>query len=186
MATSELPLGAAKSSHLNLGEIEIASPFEPAVVLENLRARQREWRQSSVPEALKPYKVGSLAVDVSGSEFSLRWVGSTSPFYNPVCFGTVEAAGQGSRIKAGFKLDLKAIFSVSFLVPMAILQLVGDGSLVSWIILAAALLLLVPLARGSSHKAPLRAHLIEVLTTAARQKAVTSSPFSSTMSTNGP
>ena len=186
MATSELPLGATKSSPLGIGEIEIASTFEPAVVLENLRARGREWRASAVPEDLRPYNVTNLTADVSGSEFALRWVGTNSPFYSPVCFGVVERTAQGSRIKARFKRDMKAIQPILFLFSLAILQFASDRSVVSGILLVAWVLILASMARGRNHKGPLLARLIDVLTIAAQQKPADGSPFSSTMSTNGP
>lgn len=186
MATFELPVGAAKSSRVLLGAIEIASPFEPAVVLENLRARGREWRESAVPEDLRQYKVTSLAVDVSGSEFSLRWVGNTSPLHNPVYFGSVETTGQGSRIHARFKRDLKALHPLFFLFPLAIVQVVSHQSAVTWLLLAAWLLILGSMARGSNRKGLLRARLIDVLTTAAQQRGTKGFPFANTMSTNGP
>jgi hypothetical protein len=184
--TSELPVGAAKSSPLGVGEIEIASPFEPDVVLENLRARGREWRASAVPEDLRPYNVTNLTADVSGSEFALRWVGSASSFYSPVCFGVVERTSQGSSIKARFKRDLKAIKPILFLFPLAILQFASDRSAVTGLLVVAWVLILASMARGRNHKGPLCARLIDVLTTAARQKPTDGSPFSSTMSTNGP
>jgi hypothetical protein len=156
------------------------------VVLENLRARGQEWRASSIPEDLRPYRVTSLAVNVSGSEFSLHWIGSTSLLYNPVCSGSVEGTGQGSRIHARFKRRLGVVYAILLMIPLAFLQVEGEHSAFRWLILAAWLFIFGAIATGSTHKRPLRARLIDVLTAATQQRGAMGSPFTSTLSTNGP
>jgi hypothetical protein len=95
-------LTIARGATAPLGTIQIDSPFPPPDVLDNLRARGREWRESAVPEDLKKLTVRNLAVATNGSTFQMQWTGNVSPLYNPLCFGTVQPYGNGSRIRAGF------------------------------------------------------------------------------------
>ena len=150
------------------GKIWIDSPLPPAAVLENLRARGREWRESAVPEDLRKFKVRILGVELTGSEFRMHWVGDISPFYNPMCYGTVEQAGNGSRITAGFKLSPREVRLIVALASMALLPiLLGSTSRIQWLwgmFMLASLAWAVLKNRTSE---PMRARLIEVLTNAA-------------------
>jgi hypothetical protein len=169
-----------------LGTITIDSTLQPADVIENLRIRGKEWRESAVPEDLRKFKVTGLGVTTKGSEFELYWGGDISPFYNPVCFGSVEAVGTGSRISAGFKLHARTILMMGALAAMAIMPLIGGGSTFSWILAGVMFALLVAGAVKNRSAEPMRARLIETLASAARQPAKNGLPFCMAMSTNGP
>ena len=152
------------------GKIWIDSPLPPAAVLENLRVRGREWRDSAVPEDLRKFKVQTLGLEITGSEFQMHWLGNISPFYNPLCYGTVEQAGNGSRITAGFKRALRQVLLIVALASMALLPiLLGSTSRIQWLlsVLMLACLALAVLKNRTSE--PMRTRLIEVLTNAAGQ-----------------
>src|SRR6266704_175033 len=52
-----------------LGTVLIDSPLPPAVVLDNLRARGRQWRESTVPDDLRKLGIINLEVDTRGAQF---------------------------------------------------------------------------------------------------------------------
>lgn len=162
----------------------IDSPLPPPVVLENLRARGREWRESSVPEDLRKFKVQTLTVEIEGSQFRMRWFGGPNPFYNPWCFGTVQPYGEGSRIRAGFKLSAREFLVIGAIVALAVLRLLGRRSIVNWMLFGAMVMLAIFTWARNRSAEPMRARLIEVLANTARQPAPNSSPQSMTMSTN--
>jgi hypothetical protein len=152
------------------GNIWIDSPLPPAAVLENLRARGREWRESAVPEDLRKFKVQTLGVEITGSQFQMHWLGNISPFYNPLCYGTVEQAGNGSRITAGFKLAPREVLLIVALASMALLpMLLGSTSSIQWLLSVFMLACLAWAALKNRTSEPMRARLIEVLTNAAGQ-----------------
>ena len=152
------------------GKIWIDSPLPPATVLENLRARGREWRESAVPEDLRKFKVQILGVEITGSEFQMHWLGDISPFYNPMCYGTVEEAGNGSRITAGFKSAPREVLLIVALGGMAVLpMLLGSTSRIQWLLGAFMLACLAWAVLKNRTSEPMRTRLIEVLTNAAGQ-----------------
>ena len=151
-------------------KIWIDSPLPPAAVLENLRARGREWRESAVPEDLRKFKVQTLAVEIEGSEFRMHWPANVSPFYNPLCYGTVEQIGNGSRITAGFKRAPREVLLIVALASMALVpMLLGSTSRIQWLLGALMLACLVPAVLMNRTSEPMRTRLIEVLTNAAGQ-----------------
>ena len=184
MATESLGsiTGAAPVS---LGEIEIVSPLQPADVIANLSARGKEWRESSVPDDLRKLKVGSLCVSISDTKFDLFWSGNVSPFYNPVCSGTVEPTTNGTRINARFRRDLRTVMPYFLMVGILIIQVAIEPRPIPVIILGIFVILFAGMARGKSKVPPLRAGLIDVLTTAA-QPPVAKHHVVRSMSTNGP
>jgi hypothetical protein len=151
-----------------LGTIWIDSPLRPAVVLENLRVRGKEWRESAVPEDLRKLKIGSLSVEIEGSQFQMRWLGDTNPFYNPLCFGTAQPYGDGSRIRAGFKLTTKDFLIVGCVAAMPVLGLLGRQSIFNWVLVGIMVMLLIYTAARNRSAEPMRTRLIEVLTNAAK------------------
>jgi hypothetical protein len=98
-----------------LGTIQIDSAFPPSDILGNLRARGREWRESAVPADLKKFTVRNLVVETDGPTFQMGWIGNISPLYNPLCFGTIQPYGTGSRIRAGFRQSGKALIAIGYL-----------------------------------------------------------------------
>ena len=164
--------------------IEIVSPLEPDEVVANLRARGNEWRESSVPDDLRKLKVGSLCVSISDMTFDLYWSGSVSPFYNPVCSGTLESTRNGTRITARFRRDLRTVMPYFLMVGILILQVAIKPRPIPLILLAIFLMLFAGMAMGKSKVGPLRAGLIDVLTTAAQPPVAI--PAVRMMSTNGP
>ena len=152
-----------------LGTIWIDSPLRPAVVLENLRARGREWRESAVPEDLRKFKVQTLTVEIEGSQFQMRWLGSPNPFYNPRCFGTVQPYGDGSRVRAGFKLDPKDFRILGLTAAMVIIGVLGPHSTFNWVLFGAMAIFTIFIAARNRSAEPMRARLIEVLANAAKE-----------------
>ena len=165
-------------------EIEIVSPLEPAEVVENLRARGKEWRESSIPDDLRKLKVGSLGVSISDVRFDLCWYGSVSPFYNPVCSGTVEPTTKGARITARFRRDLRTVMPYFLMVGLLIIQVAIEPRPIPVIILGIFVILFAGMARGKSKVPRLRAGLVDVLTTAAQPPVA--NPAVRMMSANGP
>jgi hypothetical protein len=152
------------------GKIWIDSSLPPAAVLENLRTRGREWRESAVPEDLRNFKVQTLGVEIKGSEFQMYWLGRISPFYNPLCFGTVEQTANGSRISAGFKLTRhEFIFMGAALGGAALPLLLGMWTTFYVGYFVVMLILLAPMVMKNRTAEPMRTRLIEVLTNAAGQ-----------------
>jgi len=149
-----------------LGTVQIDSPHPPAVVLNNLRQRGREWRESAIPDDLRQVKAGNLGVEIDGSGFKLRW-GAANPFYNPVCFGTVQPYGAGSRIRAGFKMDLKALQIFWLFGASALLAALVNGGAFNWAMLAFMVILVITLWARRQTSEPMRTRLIEVLNASA-------------------
>ena len=165
-------------------EIEVISPLEPADVVANLRARGKEWRESSIPDDLRKLKVGSLSVSISDMTFDLCWYGSVSPFYNPVCSGTVEPTTNGTRITARFRRDLRTVMPYFLMVALLIIQVAIEPRPIPVIILGIFVVLFAGMVRGKSKVPRLRAGLIDVLTTAAQPPVA--HPSVRMMSANGP
>jgi Flp pilus assembly protein TadB len=152
-----------------LGTVWIDSPLQPAAVLDNLRNRGKEWRESAVPDDLKKLKVAVLALQIDGSQFQMHWLGASNPFFNPVCFGTVQPYGDGSLVRAGFKLSVRNLVLVGCFAATAILSILTWRSTVSWTLFGiTAALLLFTLVRNRSAE-PMRTRLVEVLSSAALQ-----------------
>jgi hypothetical protein len=176
----------ARTPRAPLGTITIDSAVPPAEVIENLRIRGKEWRESAVPEDLRKFKVTGLSVTAKGLEFELYWGGDISPLYNPVCFGSVEPVGTGSRINAGFKLHARNILMIGGFASMAIMPLIGGGSTDSWLLAGVMFAILLATVVKNRTAEPMRARLIEMLANAAQQPVKNGLPFSTAMSTNGP
>ena len=164
--------------------IEIFSPLDPAEVIANLRARGKEWRDSSVPDDLRKLKVGTLSVSISDMQFDLFWTGNVSPFYNPVCSGTVERTVIGTRINARFRRDLRRVMPYFLMVGILIIQVAIEPRPIPLLLLAVFAIIFAFMAFGKSKVTPLRARLIDVLTTAAQPPVA--NPTVRTMSANGP
>ena len=161
------------------GKIWIDSLLPPAAVLENLRARGRQWRQSAVPEDLRKFKVYSLGVETTGSEFQMYWLGRISPFYNPLCFGTVEQTANGSRISAGFKLTRHEFIFIGAALGGAVLPLLLGRWTTFYVgYFVVMLILLAPMVMKNRTAEPMRARLIEVLANAAGQSTTANDAFS--------
>ena len=181
---NETPASVPRAVALQ-GKIEIISPLEPAEVIANLRARGKEWRESSVPADLRKLKVGTLCVSISDTKFDLFWAGNVSPFHNPVCSGTMEPTTNGTRITARFRRDLRSVMPYSLMVAILIIQVAIKPHPIPLILLGIFLILLASMATGKSTVRPLRAALIDVLAIAA-QPPVAIQPAARSMSTNGP
>ena len=183
--TPELTAGVARAIPVSAAEIEIVSPLEPAHVVANLRARGKEWRESAIPDDLRKLKVGSLGVSISDMTFDLCWYGSVSPFYNPVCTGTMEPTSDGTRITARFRRDLRTVMPYFLMVGLLIIQVAIEPRPIPVIILGIFVILFAGMARGKNKVPALRAGLIDVLTTAAHPP-VAKHHVGRSMSTNGP
>ena len=161
----------AQPSRDRPGAIEIVSPLEPAAVKENLTARAKEWRESAIPVDLRTFKVHSLLVNGRDSYFESHWIGHVSPFYNPVCFGTIEPAGSGSRITVRFKRDENDILPMVAWALSAIFYVITEPSTFSWVNVVVLLIAITYTSLRNRASEPMRTRLIEVLTTAAQQPA---------------
>lgn len=85
--------------------IYLESPLPPAEVVSRFGARAREWRESTLPPALRARGVYGVAVAMRGAEFRMRLKGGPADA-KPVCVGRISpaAAGGGSCIRARFEL----------------------------------------------------------------------------------
>jgi hypothetical protein len=153
-----------------VGAVVVDSPSPPEVVLENLRERGREWRESAMPESLKKAKVVGLKLEITGAEFEMRWLARSNPLYNPLCYGIVQPYGEGSRIRAGFRIDQKAFWML--MLPFASIALgfvinadFWKGAIAGLFVIYTAFLLLT---RRTPE--PMRSALIEVIEQVARQR----------------
>lgn len=81
-------------------EVCIQSASAPADVLSALDRRGREWRDSGLPERLRPFGAYGLHVQVSGQEFEIWWQALSDCDVAPVLTGRVDPAGSGSLIHA--------------------------------------------------------------------------------------
>ena len=151
-----------------LGTVTIDSPLPPSAVIENIRSRGKDPRESAIRDDLRQLKVTGLAVEIDGSQFEIRWVGNISPLYNPVCFGVVEPYGDGSRIRAGFKLQGRLLSFLYYIAAAAIVAVLISQLDRDWQIFTAIIAVLIFIAAINGRREPKRAALIEVLTTAAR------------------
>ena len=125
-------------------------------------------------------------VETDGAQFEMRWAGP-NPFYNPMCFGTVQPYGDGSRIRAGFKISLRDLSTLGIFTAMVTLSLVGrPTSLFYRLLLGLAILMTILFWAKNRSSEPMRAHLIKVLSDAAAAPKRGADPFSAVMSTNGP
>jgi hypothetical protein len=145
----------------------IESPIPATDVIENLRARAKEWRAAAVPEDLKKFKVERLDAVIDDLDFEIRWVGDVSPFYNPVIYGQVEPTIHGSRIRAGFGISRRTIFIMTLYAIAAILPLLNGGDRFTWILAAFMATSLSIWAFRNRSDQPMRTRLVEVLATAA-------------------
>jgi hypothetical protein len=155
-----------------LGEITIDSQLTPTEVIENLRTVEGELRESGVPEDLRKFNVRNLALEVTELYFEMRWIGSISPFYNPVCHGSVDRTPTGSRIRIAFGLNRGDVSIMAILVLGVTLPFLTGGSKLKWVFLA---VMLVILAYGAFHNRsaePMRARLIEIVSRAASPGAI--------------
>jgi hypothetical protein len=149
----------------------IESPIPATDVIENLRARGKQWRASAVPDDLKRFKVETLEVTIDDLEFEIRWFGDVSPFYNPVILGEIEPTIKGSRIRAGFGISRRTIFLMTLYAIMAILPLLnGGGDRLTWILAAVMAVALSIWALHNRSDEPMRSRLVEVLATAATSR----------------
>jgi hypothetical protein len=163
----------------------IDSPLPPAVVLENLRARGHQWRESSVPDDLRKLGIINLKVETKGAQFEMRW-GRSLLVYNPICFGIVQPYGDGSRIRAGFKLSMRAFLLVTVMVATAVLTLFSDRSMMDWARFAYFAIIVTFLVSRNRSAEPMRARLIEVLSETVQAPTTNGSAASPMMSTIGP
>jgi hypothetical protein len=160
-----------------LGTISFDSPLQPAVVLENLCTRGREWRESAIAENLRKHKVGKLFVEIEGSQFEMRW-GAANPFFNPTCFGTVQPYGEGSRIRAGFKLYKRDFVFMGAAFTGAVFPLVmGMWSTFYVGYFAVMVILLSPMVLKNRTSEPMRTRLIEALESAAGRSTSANDAF---------
>jgi hypothetical protein len=148
----------------------IESPIPATDVIENLRARGKQWRPTAVPADLQRFKVESLVVAITDLDFEICWSGDISPFYNPVIFGEVEPTIHGSRIRAGFGISRRAIYLMTLYAIMAILPLLDGGRLLTWILAALMAITLSIAAFHNRNDEPMRTRLVEVLATAATSR----------------
>jgi len=154
-----------------IGTVVIDSPSPPEVVLDNLRGRGREWRESAMPQSLKKAKVVGLKLEITGAEFEMRWLARSNPLYNPLCYGIVQPYGDGSRIRAGFRVDQKAFWML--MVPFAGIALgfFLNGDVWYGVIGGAMLIYTGFVLCTRRTPEPMRSALIELLQQVARQRA---------------
>jgi hypothetical protein len=161
-----------------LGTISFDSPLQPPAVLENLRARGREWRATAIPEDLRKRKVGNLLVEIEGAGFQMRWTG-VNPFFNPTCFGTVQPYRDGSRIRAGFKLYKRDFVFIGAAFAGAVFPLLmGRWSTFYLGYFGLMVIFLSAVVLKNRTSEPMRTRLVEVLEIAAGRSTNANDAFS--------
>ena len=153
-----------------IGTITIDSLLRPVDVLGNLRERGWEWRESSIPDDLKKVKAGVMTVEIDGSQFEMQWGSAGNPFFNPVCFGIVQPYGDGSRIRAGFKLSKIQLRLFAIYTFMAEINLFGERTWVTWLLFGFMTVVLLYAAMRYRNAEPMRSRLIEALSKAAHAR----------------
>jgi hypothetical protein len=155
----------ARQTVLTIG---IDSRVPPHEVIDSLCARGREWRESAVPAELRKLNITGIDVRTVDYQFELQWAGRGRPLYNPICFGTVQPYGDGSRIRAGFKIDPRDLMPLLIFVPFGVLIALHPslGTLAS---LAAPVVLFARRMGSRRDAAVMRLGLSEILAHAAQQ-----------------
>lgn len=152
-----------------MGAVVIDSPLPPDIVLDRLRKWKDEWRVSAMPESMRKSKIVGLKMKIDGAQFEMRWLSRSNPLYNPLCYGIVQPYGEGSRIRAGFRIDQKAFWML--MVPFGAIALsffihadYWYGAIGGAMLIYTAFLLVT---RRTPE--PMRSALVEVLEKVARQ-----------------
>lgn len=170
-----------------LRPLRFQSALKSEQVLDNLRARGNEWRESATPKELRKLGVTGLDVQLDDDTFAIRWGGNVSPIYSPALKGKIEDTKSGSEIQAGFgPMPVNVAGSVFFMAIPAQLLLHRDW-IGSWIIAGVLGLLLIRLLlsrRGRTET--FKSHLLIVLNDALRAVRVENRAFNQPVATNGP
>ena len=163
MLTPKFPDRISSSPVGRKHSIKIASQLQPSEVLQRLRSLGQELKESSLPDDLRMLGISGLQVSIEGNRYSIKWLGSISPLYNPACVGTVDITDDGSRISAWFRLRVKEIMLLACLIAIPFALLVSGASIVVWIGFGATTAVLAALISRQRGAGVLRTRLLEVL-----------------------
>ena len=174
-----------------LSRLERPLRFQSALksdqVLDNLRARGREWRESAIPEELRKIGVRGLSVQLDDDTFAMRWSGNVSPIYSPALKGAIEDTKSGSEIAAGFGLMPLTKGAIVYLVAIPIQLLLQWDWIGSWIIAGVLGLFLIQLLiSGRGRTETFKSHLVIVLEDALRMGPIENRAFTQPVATNAP
>jgi hypothetical protein len=186
-------------SILNITEAFGRSQIDPPITLSttlslpdiasNLRARERDWRDSAVPTELREIGVRKLVVTENGDELSIHWAGRQNPVNNPACWITVVGRPDGgSEVKGRFGRGKLQILPLIMLL-LTPLQAIGrENSPLRWYFVAASVAISVAFfITGRSNTPLLKSHLLQIVEEAVRgsYKPPTSN-FGRMLATNDP
>lgn len=144
--------------------LRFLSALKSEQVLDNLRAREREWRESAIPPELRTLGVTGLDVQLGENSFAMQWTGNVSLLYNLALKGVIEDTQTGSEISAGFGAMPVSMVVIAYLLILS-LQIVVSPRAIYALALAILLgVLLIPLAlHGRGRSGIFKSHLIAVL-----------------------
>jgi hypothetical protein len=113
--------------------IRLLSPLKSEQVLNNLKQRGREWRESVLPPDLRNAGVKNLSVETKGDGFTLQWVGGASVLYNPAFIGSViDVAGGGSEISGHIGRKIPQPLAIVVLVALPFQAFLTSSVLLGW------------------------------------------------------
>ena len=134
-------------------DILIRSSQPPVEVLAALKARSREWRESSVPMRLREHGVYGVQIRVDGNRFRMRSEPTSTDRFELECRGTVQAEGSGSVILGKIRQDNPPLWVGQILLGGAVVNwalhpswksvAAGMAFTVAWALLAAFMILVV-------------------------------------------
>jgi hypothetical protein len=151
------------------GELDPPVVFNTPLSLQdiktNLRARERDWRESAIPAELREIGIRKLELNEDDDELTIHWGGKTNPVNNPVCVITVvRRPDGGSDVTARFGRGKLQIMPLILLL-LTPLQAIGRaGSPLRWYFVAATLAISFAFfVTGSSNTLILKSHLLKVV-----------------------
>ena len=159
-------------------------------VYNNLRARGRQWRLSSVPAELTRIGVTGLSVIEQRNEFLVQWIRKSSGFNDPLCHVTVaRTQDAGSETSLRFTRSRLVVIMGPTLFVIAELGSTVTGGAGNWFRWALVAVMAGAVTSyflgGRSHREILQSHLIKVVEDATRQ-AESERDIWRPMPTNGP
>ena len=155
-------------------DLLLHSSLPPGLVLEALRARGREWRESAMPAELLAHGVHGIEVRIEQDRFEMRPEAKWTDRFELTCKGQVVAEGSGSVIRASVRQHNPLLWIGAFLALGVVLNVareatwdaVGNGLLIvcGWVVIGGLLALVAP--KQQRHRAEL-ARMEHILQSAA-------------------
>jgi hypothetical protein len=113
--------------------LDLFTPCPATEFLDRLRARGREWRESTVPEGLRKAGVFGIRVEIDGWRFKMWCESGARSSYVPVCVGMVTRAGGQTRVHAYLRPSGGSMAALGLWVAWITVLSVWAGSLFFWL-----------------------------------------------------